>query len=318
MIVYTIERLPYPDKKQLREISDNEMCIGSCSFHERVFFIMRTYDILLVLNTAETEEIMIKFDYEKCTGCLTCVSVCPFTVLKVTDGRPELNEEKFCLKCMHCAAACPEKVIEFGEKQAVLNGELPVVGDSFHSDLKSHIMTRRSYRHFKQEPVSRELIEEALELASWAPSAKNQHPTKWIIVDSREIIDKMMEHIIAYVKESGVSPEILSEFEEGNNVVMGTAPTLLLAYGRNNAISPETDTAIAMTTAELYLQSKGVGTCWAGYLRRMANNVPGIRSLLPEIPENNSFYGAFMMGYPEKEEYLRIPERIKRADIKWV
>lgn len=261
---------------------------------------------------------MINFDYEKCTGCLTCVSVCPFTVLKVTDGRPELNDEKFCLKCMHCAAACPEKAVLFGEDRAVLEGGLPIVGEGFQSDLKSHIMMRRSYRHFKQEPVSRNLIKEALELASWASSAKNQHPTKWIIVDSPEAIEKIMENIISYVKESGVSPEILSEFEDGNNVVMGTAPTLLLAYGRDNAISPETDTAIAMTTAELYLQSKGVGTCWAGYLKRMANTIDEIKEILPEIPENNSFYGAFMMGYPENEEYLYIPERVKRADIKWL
>ena len=86
--------------------------------------------------------------------------------------------------------------------------------------------------------------------------------------------------ILEYVDETGVSPEIASEMETGNNVVMGTAKTLLLAYANDNAISPETDTAIAMTTAELYLQAKGIGTCWAGYLKRMANNIPGIREML--------------------------------------
>ena len=50
----------------------------------------------------------------------------------------------------------------------------------------------------------------------------------------------------------------------------------------------------------------------------MANNVPKIKELLPELPENHSFYGAFMIGYPEDEEYLHIPQRFKRADIEWV
>ena len=93
---------------------------------------------------------------------------------------------------------------------------------------------------------------------------------------------------------------------------------LLLAYARNNAISPETDTSIAMSAAELYLQTQGVGTCWTGYLKRFCNSLPQIQNLLPKLPENNSFYGAFMIGYPENKKYLHIPERFKRADIQWI
>ena len=127
-----------------------------------------------------------------------------------------------------------------------------------------------------------------------------------------------MDLILEYVEKTGDKPEVASEMEVGNNIVIGNATTLLLAYARNNAISPETDTAIAMTTVELYLQAKGIGTCWAGYLRGMANRIPEIKELLPELPENNSFYGAFMLGYPEDEKYLHVPQRFKRADIEWV
>ncbi|MDO4546273.1 MAG: nitroreductase family protein [Bacillota bacterium] len=260
---------------------------------------------------------MIKINEDRCIECLTCLSVCPFTVLEDVDGRPQLAPGKTCLKCMHCGAICPTEAITFDEKPSILSDELPVPGNDFSKDLKNHILTRRSYRHFNEEPVPRGIIQDALELASWAPSAKNQHPTKWIVIESRELMDQIMELILKYTKETGISPEIASELEAGNNVVMGTAPTLLLAYARDNAISPETDTAIAMTTVELYLQARGVGTCWAGYLKRMANAIPEIRALLPELPENNSFYGAFMIGYPEDEKYLHIPERLKRADIRW-
>ena len=30
---------------------------------------------------------MITIDKEKCTGCLTCLSICPFTVLEEVDGK---------------------------------------------------------------------------------------------------------------------------------------------------------------------------------------------------------------------------------------
>ena len=266
---------------------------------------------------------MITIDNAKCTGCLTCLSVCPFTVLEEADGKPQLAEGKGCLACMHCAAACPEKAISYGEQEAILQSSLPQTAEGFDAErfaaeLKGHILGRRSYRHFSSEKVDRKLIEEALELASWAPSAKNQHPTKWIIIDDADIIKQIMEHILKYAEENGISPEIVSEYAIGNNVVMGTAPTMLLAYASEYAISPETDTAIAMTTAELYLQSKGVGTCWAGYFKRMCNAIPEVKELLPRIPRGHSFYGAFMMGYPENEEYIHIPNRVKKADISWV
>jgi hypothetical protein len=50
----------------------------------------------------------------------------------------------------------------------------------------------------------------------------------------------------------------------------------------------------------------------------MCNAVPALKEMLPELPENHSFYGAFMAGYPENEEYLYIPERIKKSDIKFL
>lgn len=279
--------------------------------------------IIFENNTRKELRKMIIADKERCTGCLTCISVCPFTVLEEVDGKPQLAEGKNCMACMHCAAACPEKAISFGDKEAVLQSALPQDSEEFDAkrfseELRGHILKRRSYRHFSSEKVDRSLIAEALELASWAPSAKNQHPTKWIIIDDSETIEKIMAHILRYAEENNISPEIISEYAAGNNVVMGTAPTMLLAYASDYAISPETDTAIAMTTAELYLQSKGVGTCWAGYFKRMCNAIPEIKELLPKLPRAHSFYGAFMMGYPKDEEYLHLPERIKRADISWV
>ncbi len=261
---------------------------------------------------------MINIDKEKCTGCLTCLSICPFTVLEEVDGKPQMAEGKGCLRCMHCAAACPEKAISWKDTPGILEKAMPELRPGFSEELKEHILMRRSYRHFRQEKVPHHIIEEALQLAAWAPSAKNQHSTKWLIIDSQETIKRIMELILKHVEESGASPEIASEFAIGNNVVMGTAPTLLLAYASDLAISPETDTAIAMATAELYLQSRGIGTCWAGYLKRMCNGIPEIKELLPKLPRKHSFYGAFMMGYPENETYLHIPRRFKETDIKWV
>lgn len=260
---------------------------------------------------------MIKINQDRCIECMTCVSVCAFEALQEVDGRPQIIPGKMCMQCMHCGAVCPTEAVLFDEEPTILEQDPPKISEEFATDLKNHILTRRSYRRFGEEPVSRQTIEEALDLASWAPSAKNQHTTKWIVIDTKEVMDRIMVHILEYVKETGIAPEIAALYEHGRNVVMGTASTLILAYAKDNAISPETDTAIAMTTVELYLQAKGVGTCWAGYLKRMCNAIPEIRNDILGIPEGYSFYGAFMAGYPKDEKYIHVPERRIRADIKW-
>lgn len=263
---------------------------------------------------------MIKVIKEKCIKCHKCINVCPFTVLGEKEGYPVKLLSKGCIECMHCAAACPEGALTFGSGNAV-SGEfaLEAVSADFEKDLENHVLQRRSYRNFKDTPVDRAVISHVLHLADWAPSAKNQHPHSWIVIDSKETIGAIMDAIVEYSKETGISPEIVTELEkENNNVVMGTAPTLILCYANNGAINAPADSAIAMTTVELLLQSKGIGTCWGGYLTRMCNAVPKIKDILPELPENHSFYGAFMAGYPEKENYLYIPERNKKADIKFL
>ncbi len=257
---------------------------------------------------------MVKIDYDKCVGCLRCTRVCIFSIVEAQEGKPfVLTEKPGCAKCMHCGIVCPEGAISFDDKPMMVAEEKPLVGDSFDEEMESFLMTRRSYRNFKPEPVDMEEIRRALEAASWAPSAKNQHPTKYYVVQGREKIDAMMDIILAYIKESGESPEVVSEYARGNNMVFGKASTLIMAYARNNAINPAVDTALALDYADLMLQSRGIGTCWAGYLTRFLNKIPALKEMFP-LPENNSFYGSLMVGYPT-EDYLYIPERLKRADI---
>ena len=258
---------------------------------------------------------MIKINYDKCVGCLKCTRVCIWTIIEERDGKPYVLEDKAqgCIKCMHCGIVCPEGAIEFKEQPMMISEDKPIVSDTFPEDLESFLLTRRSYRDFRDQEVDPEIIKQALEVASWAPSAKNQHPTKYYVIQGKEKIDRMTEIIMKYVEETGSSAELIPEMARGNNMVFGKANTVILAYCRKNAINPQTDSALALDYADLYLQSKGLGTCWAGYFARFANVIPELQEMFP-LPDNNKFYGSLLVGWP-KEDYLYIPERIKRADI---
>ena len=157
-------------------------------------------------------------------------------------------------------------------------------------------------------------IESALNVAAWAPSAKNQHPTKYYVVNDKETIDAMMTLIVEHIKETGDCPEVLDGLSNDWNKVFGKAQTVIIAYARNNANRPAEDTTIALTYAEMVLQARGIGTCWSGYLQRFWNHCEKLGAMFP-IPENNAFYGCILAGYPT-EDYFYIPRRLKLADIK--
>lgn len=259
----------------------------------------------------------ISADTDKCSGCGTCTYLCPFHVISLVDRVPQMNPGKKCLECLHCAAACPNDAILYYGETAIIHDLVPSFSTHFDSDLVTHLTRRRSYRHFKDEAPDRDILYKALTLSDFAPSAKNQHPVSWLVIHSKTRCQQIMEHILDYVKETGTSPEIWEQYQEGNNVVMGTAPALIMAYCGADALNPMQDTALAINTVELYLQTKGIGTCWAGYLTRLSNAVPALKELFA-LPDGCQFTGALMIGYPLRETYPAVPRRAKPSSIRWM
>lgn len=48
-------------------------------------------------------------DQSKCTGCGSCVSVCPVEALSIVNGKAEVAES--CVDCCACISECPVEAI---------------------------------------------------------------------------------------------------------------------------------------------------------------------------------------------------------------
>ncbi|MBI5250488.1 MAG: 4Fe-4S binding protein [Desulfomonile tiedjei] len=70
----------------------------------------------------------LKLDGEKCSGCGTCLQVCPHAVLVKNNGRVGIAEPDSCMECGACAKNCPTGALSVragvGCAMAVINSAL--------------------------------------------------------------------------------------------------------------------------------------------------------------------------------------------------
>jgi ferredoxin len=119
-------------------------------------------------------------DQEKCNRDGICVAECPTHVLEIIeDGdfpTPTVDFSGTCLKCGPCVAACPTGAVSLDwlapDECPSIRGDLELSPEQAEQFLRS----RRSVRIFKDDPIPREKLEKLIQIACYAPSAKNYQP----------------------------------------------------------------------------------------------------------------------------------------------
>jgi nitroreductase/NAD-dependent dihydropyrimidine dehydrogenase PreA subunit len=261
---------------------------------------------------------LITIDPEKCTTCGRCVVECPFDLLaQPTEAPPELlpGGETFCLRCGHCLAVCQSGALS-------LDGESPESCEPVQTDaiidpasMAALLKNRRSIREYKALPVPRKEMEALMDWVRWAPTAKNEQPVEWLLVDDRAAIGDLARLTVEWAREINRMPELVTAWDAGKDLVLREAPLLAIAHAPNDGLSPVIDSVIAATSLELAATAYGLGSCWAGYFMRAAQMCPAVAERL-SLPAGHTVCAALMMGYP-KFTYHRVPSR-KKAAVTWL
>jgi len=256
----------------------------------------------------------ILVDQDLCNRCGICSEVCPMTIIEPAyeNNPPRVLDEKagMCIACGHCEVCCPANALVLN----VLPEEVEFVpagaGRLSTVDVGYYLKKRRSVRHFKNEPVSREKIFRILDIARYAPSGGNGQPVQWIVVEDKENVRKIAELAVEWLKTlqntkhplSGHVPAILEAWKIGNDSVCRDAPHLLFAHIPANNPGAATDAIIALSHFDIAAPSFGIGTCWAGYLSMAVSSYKPLKEEL-DLPKGRKCAYAMMFGYPKYRSF---------------
>ena len=229
---------------------------------------------------------LFTIDPDKCNRDGICVSECPSRVILTNSPKdvptPAPDAEEYCIRCGHCVAVCPESALKLTWMSP---DHCPTVDPELQLDpvrAEQFLASRRSIRTFRKKPVPHETLLKLVEVACQAPSAKNEQPWHWLMVENPEEVKRLAGLVIDWVKliieerpemaRQMKLPRVLEAWESGDERICRGAPHVIVVHGRKDWPFGSEDGALALSHLDLYASNLGLGTCWGGYLCTAANN----------------------------------------------
>jgi nitroreductase len=157
-------------------------------------------------------------------------------------------------------------------------------------DVEAAIRTRRTHKAYRQDPVSREVLDELFELASWAPNHNLTVPWRFRVLGP-EALERLKE---------AAGPEAAKKLDR--------APTLVVVSSKQSGDAEQDEEDLLATGVAAYIvllaaHSRGLGGYWRtpGVLRGRE----GLTAV--GMPDDERFVGLLHLG--EVFEPKPAPER---------
>jgi len=254
-----------------------------------------------------------RIDTELCDGCGLCVRACPLETLALVEGKARVVGERS-LRCGHCAAACPKGAVTvegvadpLAELRTIRPDGAVRVGPG---ELAALMGSRFSCRNFREEPLSRELLEDLVRVGITAPTGTNSQKWTFTILADREKVLELGRAVAAFyekVNRLAANPlarlysrifaggELGKYYREyypmvrkalvewkatGRDRLFHGAPAAIVIGSLPGASCPGEDALLAAGWITLAAHAAGLGSCLIGYAVEAARREKGIGRLL--------------------------------------
>ncbi|MGV3720416.1 MAG: nitroreductase family protein [Actinomycetota bacterium] len=165
------------------------------------------------------------------------------------------------------------------------------------------IRSRRAVRAYTNQQVDRPVIEALLNAAVQAPSAMNDQPWAFAVIQNRKLLDRLSAeaktHWLEATPESLALEALREHLRSPDFNVFYDAGTLIVICAQPTGMNPEEDCCLAAQNLMLAACSMGLATCPIGLARPVLNTLEG--KLLAEIPGDYAAVFPVIVGYPRGE-----------------
>ncbi|MCB2289302.1 nitroreductase [Clostridium sp. CS001] len=171
-----------------------------------------------------------------------------------------------------------------------------------------NIRNRRSTRAFLPEQLKEIEIQAIMDAGIYAPSANNQQPWHFTVMQSKDIIDRLNVDFKVVAGKS--DNEYIRRLADNENFhVFYNAPTVVLVSGDENNNYASVDCGAAVENMLIAAESLEIGSCWVGFIAYLLNSEEG-KELVKElgIPEGFKQIHSIALGY-KKINITNAPKR---------
>lgn len=192
------------------------------------------------------------------------------------------------------------------------------------TDLHNFMRTRRSIRRFTSDPVPDSVIEAILTTATFAPSAHNRQPWRFVVLKDSSTRKKLAEAMALDfqrdLESDGVPPEkIQAQVKRSKDRIISAPVAILLCLDmsemdsypdkrRTKAEFRMTVQSVAAAGMQLLLaaHAEGLGAVWACWVLFAVETIQEVL----ELPKTWEPQALYFLGYPEI-----IPEARERKPL---
>jgi len=182
-------------------------------------------------------------------------------------------------------------------------------------DLQQAIRSRRAVRAFTSVPVERASLVRLIEAAVQAPSAVNEQPWSFTVVQDQSLLARISAESKAHLLAT--APRDISAFQERlrdpSFDIFYHAPVLIVISSVRADLWAVENCSLAAENLMLAACAEGLGTCWIGFAQAWLASAAGKAVL--GVPADYLPVAPIIVGHPQGP-LPAVPR--KPPEIRWV
>ncbi len=275
---------------------------------------------------------MITIDQQKCNNCGVCVDICHEYCIHI-ENKLLAIDHSYCSNCTQCIAICPHQALSWNNTEPTRYNRENFPDATQMDEL---LKERRTIRYFKNKRIERNVLEEVVNYAVYAPT--HSFNMRTVIVDDDHIIDQIDKTIFRFaariyrwVYKPKIFHRIVKLLAPGSeHEYLKAKPKLEASMQRKRSFksippaivfivavrgTPLTleSAQYALYNIDLYARTKGLG-CRNLVGNQMFLNNKNFRKSIG-LKRNERIYATMALGYPSVK--FRNKVNGKHIGIQW-